>query len=212
MQNKKILVFSPHADDVEISMGGTIAKLSKDNDVVIVTCIIPNEGIDGHKDRYMIENREREQQEAALLLGAKLEVLDIDGYNFAFNRKYVKQFDDLIKRYNPDAVFCCWEHDTHQDHQTLSKIIFSALRKNTCDLYVYESTTLPGGINTQSFKPHIWVDISGEPLEKKIQSLEKYRYYIGDHIESIVARNKFAGGQVGVSHAECFSIVKKINF
>ena len=37
MDNKKILVFSPHADDVELSMGGTIAKLSKTNDVTIIT-------------------------------------------------------------------------------------------------------------------------------------------------------------------------------
>ena len=29
MNKKKIVVFSPHADDAEIAMGGTIAKLSK---------------------------------------------------------------------------------------------------------------------------------------------------------------------------------------
>ena len=31
MNKKKIIVFSPHADDAEIAMGGTIAKLSKKN-------------------------------------------------------------------------------------------------------------------------------------------------------------------------------------
>ena len=43
MKKKKIVVFSPHADDAEIAMGGTIAKLSKDNKVTIVTAIIPIE-------------------------------------------------------------------------------------------------------------------------------------------------------------------------
>ena len=70
MDNKKILVFSPHADDVELSMGGTIAKLSKTNDVTIITCIVPEEGIDGHKDKFMFDNRANEQTEAAKILGA----------------------------------------------------------------------------------------------------------------------------------------------
>ena len=49
MNKKKIVVFSPHADDAEIAMGGTIAKLSKNNQVTIVTAIIPSENILGKK-------------------------------------------------------------------------------------------------------------------------------------------------------------------
>ena len=41
MNKKNILIFSPHADDAEIAMGGTIAKLSKKNKVTIITAIIP---------------------------------------------------------------------------------------------------------------------------------------------------------------------------
>jgi len=211
MNGKKILVFSPHADDVEISMGGTIAKLSRTNDVTIITCIVPEEGIDGNKDQYMIENRAKEQVEAAKILGSKLEILNIGQYDFAYNRKYVKQFDDLIKAYDPDAVFCCWEHDTHQDHKTLANIVYGALRKNDRSLYIYDQTTLGGGINANVFKPNIWVDISGEPLELKVKAMEQYKYYIGKHIDSVVARSKFQGGQVGVTHAECFQVVKQIN-
>ncbi len=137
MKNKKILLFSPHADDVEIAMRGTIAKLSKDNQVVLVTCIMPTENRAGQKDQQMIDNRGIEQAKSAGILGAQLHLIDIDAYKFAYTREYVKLFDQLIQSHEPDVVFSCWEHDTHQDHQTLAKILYSALRKNDISYYMY---------------------------------------------------------------------------
>ena len=96
MKNKKILVFSPHADDVEIAMGGTIAKLSKHNNVTLVTCILPTEDRAGNHDQQMIDNRGIEQAKSAGILGAQLHLIDIDAYNFTYNREYVKLFDQLI--------------------------------------------------------------------------------------------------------------------
>ena len=44
MNGKKILVFSPHADDAEVSMGGTIRKLTQSgHNVTLVVCIVPSE-------------------------------------------------------------------------------------------------------------------------------------------------------------------------
>lgn len=84
MKNKKILVFSPHADDVEIAMGGTMAKLAKNNDVTLVTCILPTEDRQGNHDQQMIDNRGIEQAKAAGILGVQLHLMDIDTYNFTF--------------------------------------------------------------------------------------------------------------------------------
>jgi LmbE family N-acetylglucosaminyl deacetylase len=210
MKNKKILVFSPHADDVEIAMGGTIAKLSEHNEVVIVTCILPTEDREGNKDQQMIAKRGIEQAKSASILGAGLHVMNIDSYKFAYTREYVKLFDQLILSHDPNVVFGCWEHDTHQDHQTLAKILYSALRKNNISYYMYESTNLPGGLGANQFCPHVFVDISGTPLKKKIESLKQYRTYIGDAIESITARSKYKGGIIGVDHAETFQVIKQL--
>ena len=210
MKNKKILVFSPHADDVEIAMGGTIAKLSKDNQVVLVTCIMPTENRAGKKDQQMIDNRGIEQAKAAGILGVQLHLMDIDTYNFTYNREYVKLFDQLIYAHEPDVVFSCWEHDTHQDHQTLAKILYSALRKNNISYYMYESTNLGGGVGSNQFAPQVFVDISGNPLQKKIEALKQYQAYIGNVTESIVARSKYRGGIIGVDHAESFQVIKQL--
>jgi len=210
MKNKKILVFSPHADDVEIAMGGTIAKLSRDNEIVLVTCILPTENRAGDKDQQMIDHRGIEQAKSARILGAKLHLMNLDVYKFAYNREYVKLFDQLILAHEPDVVFSCWEHDTHQDHQTLAKILYSALRKNDISYYMYESTNLPGGLGGNQFAPQVFVDISGDPLKKKIESLKQYQTYIGNAIESIIARSKYKGGIIGVDHAESFQVIKQL--
>lgn len=210
MKNKKILVFSPHADDVEMAMGGTMAKLSVDNDIVLVTCILPTEDKAGNHDQQMIDNRGIEQAKAAKILGVRLHLMNIDVYNFTYNREYVKLFDQLISAHEPDVVFSCWEHDTHQDHQTLAKTLYSALRKNNISYYMYESTNVGGGIGSHQFAPQVFVDISGEPLQKKIESLKQYKTYIGNITDSIIARSKYRGGIIGVDHAESFQVIKQL--
>ena len=217
MNNKKIVVFSPHADDAEIAMGGTIAKLSKNNQVTIVTAIIPSENILGKKNKYMIDNRLKEQKKSAKILGAKLIVLDIDQYEFSYSRKFIQIIDKLIFNLKPDIVFSCWEHDTHQDHQTLSKIVYSALRKNDISLYLYEAM-LPGGINSHVFNPTLFVDIS-KHIKKKISSLNQYKSVFknknntySNYYDSIIARAKYRGGCIGVNYAEAFQVIKQVNF
>ena len=217
MKKKKIIVFAPHADDAEIAMGGTISKLSKNNKVTIVTAIIPNENIRGKKNQYMINNRLKEQQKSAKILGANLVVLNINQYEFGYHRKFIQIIDKVIFNLKPDIVFSCWEHDTHQDHQALSKIVYSALRKNNISLYLYEAM-LPGGINSNVFNPTLFIDISKQ-IKKKISSLKQYKSVFKNknntysrYYDSIIARAKFRGGCIGVEYAEAFQVIKQINF
>ena len=217
MKKKKIIVFAPHADDAEIAMGGTISKLSKNNKVTIVTAIIPNENVRGKKNQYMVNNRLKEQKKSAKILGANLVVLNIDQYEFGYHRKFIQIIDKVIFNLKPDIVFSCWEHDTHQDHQALSKIVYSALRKNDISLYLYEAM-LPGGINSNVFNPTLFIDISKQ-IKKKIASLNQYKSVFKNknntysrYYDSIIARAKFRGGCIGVEYAEAFQVIKQINF
>ncbi len=217
MKKKKIIVFAPHADDAEIAMGGTISKLSKDNKVTIVTAIIPTENIRGKKNQYMMDNRLKEQKKSAKILGANLVVLNINQYEFGYHRKFIQIIDKVIFNLKPDIVFSCWEHDTHQDHQALSKIVYSALRKNNISLYLYEAM-LPGGINSNVFNPTLFIDISKQ-IKKKIASLKEYKSVFKNknntyskYYDSIIARARFRGGCIGVEYAEAFQTIKQINF
>ena len=211
-----ILVLSPHADDAELGMGGTIAKLVKQkNNVTILTAILPKENLSGKVDKYMENKRYKEQVNSSKLLGARLQTLNLTPYDFKFNREYVKIFDEKIKKIQPDMIFSCWEHDTHQDHKTLANIIFSVSRKNNISLYMYEAM-LPGGINTNAFNPQLFIDIS-QFMKTKIKSINCYKSVFqrkknnySNFMESITARAKFRGEMIGVKYAECFVVVKKI--
>ena len=213
-----VLALSPHADDVEIAMGGTIAKYVSDgHNVTILTAILPKENISGDIDNFMRKNRRKEQEKSAKILGANLEILDLDPYDFRFNRKYIKLFDQKIKSHNPDIIFSCWEHDTHQDHKILANIIFSVTRKNNISLNMYEAM-IPGGLNTHFFNPQSFVNIS-KFIDKKNEALKAYESVFNKkknssskYFNSIIARAKFRGEIIGVDYAEAFVIVKKVEY
>jgi len=211
-----ILAFSPHADDIEIAMGGTIAKFaSEGHNVTIITAILPKENVDGNVDDIMSNKRRKEQEKAAKILGANLEILNLDPYDFSFNRKYTKLFDQKIKSYSPNIIFSCWEHDTHQDHKNLANILFAATRKNNISINMYE-TMLPGGLNTYAFNPQYFVNIS-KYIDVKIEALKAYKSVFekkeknhSKYYDAIVARAKFRGEVIGVDYAEAFVVVKRI--
>tara|TARA_B110001454_G_C12670373_1_gene413474 strand:+ start:542 stop:1201 length:660 start_codon:yes stop_codon:yes gene_type:complete len=211
-----ILAVSPHADDVEIAMGGTIAKyVSQNHNVTILTAVLPKENILGKIDNFMSKNRILEQKNSAKVLGAKVDVLNLDPYDLCFSRKYIKLFDDKIKQYKPDIIFSCWEHDTHQDHKSIANIIYSVTRKNNISLYMYEAM-LPGGLNTNSFNPQFFVDVS-KFIKVKIKALNEYKSVFkykknnySKYFDSIIGRAKFRGETIGTDYAEAFVVVKKI--
>ena len=215
-KKKNIIALSPHADDVEIAMGGTIAKfINERHNVTIVTAILPKENVDGNIDDFMSKNRRNEHEKAAKILGANLEILDLDPYDFNFNRKYIKLFDQKIQSHNPDIIFSCWEHDTHQDHKNLANILFALTRKNNISINMYE-VMLPGGLNTYAFNPQYFVNISNfidvktEAIKSYKSVFEKKENSYSKYIESVVGRAKFRGEVIGVDYAEAFVVAKKI--
>ena len=211
-----ILALSPHADDVEIAMGGTIAKyVDEGHNVTIITAILPKENADGKIDDFMSKNRIKEQENSAKILGAKVDILDLDPHDFFFNIKYIKMFDEKINKYKPDLIFSCWEHDTHQDHKNLSDILFAVTRKNNISINMYE-VMLPGGLNTYSFNPQYFINIS-KYIDVKIASIKSYKSVFekkhnnySRYFDSIVGRAKFRGEVIGVDYAEAFVVAKKI--
>ena len=211
----RILVLSPHCDDAEISMGGTMARfVAEGNDVKLIALIVPIERVDGTEKENGKKMRIKEQKGSAKILGVDLEILDIPRNDFKFNRFYIKKLDAIVNSYNPDAVYSCWEEDTHQDHKTLANILYIASRKNNFSLYMYEST-IPGGFNTKAFRAQKIVDIS-KYIGSKEASIISYKSVFGDEIdtylEALRGRCRFRGERIGVKYAEGFRVVKEIVF
>tara|TARA_R110000824_G_scaffold28179_1_gene94951 strand:- start:29 stop:706 length:678 start_codon:yes stop_codon:yes gene_type:complete len=206
----KILVIGAHADDPEVSMGGTIAKfVAEGHEVRLLVCIIPCEDRDGEKIEKAKKTRWQYQESSAMILGTSTKVLDMDPYTFGLNRNLVKVLDREIVNFKPDCVFTQWDHDSHQDHKAVAHATFAATRKNNISVLMYEQLTL-GGITPDSFKSHIYVDIT-DTIEKKIESVKCYEFLSDNDIEAIYSLARFRGNQIGVKYAECFEVCKFIS-
>jgi len=206
MQSKSILVFGAHPDDLEIGMGGTIAKLSAMGyEVQPIIATLPNFVKSDTK-----EGRKTESMLSAKVMGCEPPVfLDLSPDEMIFGRKFITLIDSLVTKYKPDSVFTQWYGDSHQDHQTLTKSVISACRDQD-NLFMYE-TTIPGGITENSFRPQLFVDIS-ETVDTKKNALECFESQFVRcgkiWIPAIIGRCSYRGYQINSKYAEAFEVVK----
>jgi LmbE family N-acetylglucosaminyl deacetylase len=206
MESKSILVFGAHPDDLEIGMGGTIAKLSAMGyEVQPIIATLPNFVKSDTK-----EGRKTESMSSAKVMGCKPPVfLDLSPDEMIFGRKFISLIDSLVTKYRPDSVFTQWYGDSHQDHQILTKSVISACRDQD-NLFMYE-TTIPGGITENSFRPQLFVDIS-DTLDTKKNALECFESQFlrcGEiWIPAIIGRCSYRGYQINSKYAEAFEVVK----
>lgn len=206
MESKLILVFGAHPDDLEIGMGGTIAKLSAMGyDVQPIIATLPNFVKSDTK-----EGRKTESMLSTKVMGCKPPVfLDLSSDEMIFGRKFISLIDSLVTKYKPDSVFTQWYGDSHQDHQILTKSVISACRDQD-NLFMYE-TTIPGGITENSFRPQLFVDISDTVDTKKnaLECFESQFVRCGEiWIPAIIGRCSYRGYQINSKYAEAFEVVK----
>jgi LmbE family N-acetylglucosaminyl deacetylase len=195
-----------HPDDLEIGMGGTIAKLAASGyDVSLVVATLPNFVKTDKK-----EERRNESIMSAKVMGCKSpEFLDLAPDEIVFGRRFVTKIDEIINRYNPGVVFTQWIGDSHQDHQALTRAVIAASR-DLSDLFMYE-TTIPGGIAESAFRPQLYVDIT-DTLEIKKNALdyfESQKIRCGHlWIDAIIGRSAYRGYQLNTKHAEAFEVIR----
>ena len=199
----KVLAFGAHPDDIEVGMGGTIARYSKNKyDVLMVIAMIPNKQ----------EVRRREAENAARILGAELIILDIDPQKMIFSREFVRRFDKVIREHSPDIVYTHWNHDSHNDHVAVANAVITSTRKNDCSVYMYEQT-VPGGIVPYAFRAQAFVDIS-ETIDAKMDSVMVHKSQVEINNEwwlsGVKGRAMYRGYQINVNYAEAFEVVKEI--
>jgi len=196
----KILAIGAHPDDIEIGMGGLIAKESKKNEVLMLVLSMPSDG----------EKRLKEAEQGAKILGAELNVLDLDLEEIKLDRNFISKIDKVLEDFKPDEIYTHWHQDSHQDHTVTAQATFAATRQNKCSLYMYEQT-LGGGITPFGFRAQRFVDISKE-IDKKIQAVLAHKTQVEKNteqwVEGIKSRAFYRGYQMRVKYAEAFEVVK----
>jgi LmbE family N-acetylglucosaminyl deacetylase len=202
------LAFGAHPDDIEIGMGGTVAKLVKlGYKMNLVIAATDSSGT-------MVKERENESIKAAKIMGCSPpDFLNLSPTEFMFNRTLVRRLDELIQKHKPDIIFTQWVGDSHQDHQILTRCVLAASRTIN-NVLMYE-TTIPSLISDVPFGPRLYVDISPTiGIKKKALECHKSqadRY--GDlWIRAVISRSAYRGFQIRKPHAEVFEVTKLVHW
>lgn len=185
-QNKTILAFSPHPDDLSISAGGFISNLSKDNRVIPVLGFTGWRGVPGKVAKQKaIATREKEMTKEAKVLGMKEPVfLRLASYEKEDNtckridRKSIKK---VIEQYQPDIILIPSRTDTQPRHKLLTEYVMQTLSKTDAraSIIYYETPWSLLGAD----QINLVVPLSKEAKNRKIRGVKAHL--------SQLARNDF---------------------
>ncbi len=223
---ERVLVISPHPDDVDFGCNGTIAKWSRGGvEVAYVICTSGDKGSDDPNMRpeTMAVIREEEQRRAAAVVGVKeVTFLRMKDGELENNRKFREILVRMLRRYRPDLVLSMdpanarFENPyvSHADHRATALAAFDAIYPATRNRNFFpellEEGLLPHSVDRIYFfatdRPNTWVDIT-ETIDTKIEALRCHKSQMNDFesVESWV-RERFSqvGREKGMAYAEAF--------
>ncbi len=211
-----ILAFSPHPDDAELGCGGALLLSSAQGLRVAIADITQGE----QATRGGPQEREREKDEAARLLGVKERYsLGLPDTAIGISTSDRLVLVDLIRRMRPRIVLAPYSEDRHPDHEAASRLV-----REAC--FYAGVSSLGGGepfrpdcvyyymIHTP-FIPSFVIDISAV-WEAKRAAIGAYGTQFSDDAEGfrptalsgdaflrfVEARSIYFGGMIGAAHGE----------
>ncbi len=118
-----LLVFGPHPDDIEIGMGGTVARHAAQGDAVGLCDLTAGEmGSNGTVDERMAE-----AEAARVVLGARWRVnLRLPDRQIGSNPEHLRAATALIRKARPRTVAIPYWSDRHPDHVAASAMLTEA--------------------------------------------------------------------------------------
>jgi bacillithiol biosynthesis deacetylase BshB1 len=167
-----LLAIGPHPDDIEIGMGGTVAKHSALGCLVGMCDLTAGEmGSNG-----TVEERIAEAENARRVLSAAWRVnLRLPDRALGSSDDHARLVAGLVRRSRPKAVAIPYWSDRHPDHVAASRLltdgVFNAgLRRYTADGDAWKPEWICYYFINDSVVPSFVIDVS-EQYEKKRQAL-----------------------------------------
>ncbi|RID89217.1 bacillithiol biosynthesis deacetylase BshB1 [Peribacillus asahii] len=219
-----ILAFGAHADDVEIGMGGTLAKYAQMGKKIMICDLTKAE----MSSNGTVERRIEEANQAAKILGVERMSLNLPDRGLYMKEEYIQEIITVIRTYKPTLVFAPYTVDRHPDHGNASRLVEEAVFSAGVRKYM-ENVGL-GAHRVQNVyfymingfhKPDFVMDISAF-MQTKIDSLKAYESQfvksdatvdtplVNGYIETVEARERMFGKEVGVTYAEGFMSKKPL--
>jgi bacillithiol biosynthesis deacetylase BshB1 len=183
-----LLVFGPHPDDIEIGLGGTVARHAAAGHSVGL-CDLTEGELSSNGTR---EQRRAEAAEAARVLGALWrENLRWPDGGIAETPEMVRSAVDTIRRHRPRAIAIPYWDDRHPDHVAASHVLRAAafrsgLRRYATDADPWRPEWVCYYFINDGAQPSFVVDVSPH-YQRKRDALDCYRSQFAPTKEGAVA-------------------------
>lgn len=221
-----VMVIGPHPDDAEGGAGATIARfVAKGSKVVLVVC---TNGDKGSQDPEMTsprlaEIREREQKEAAQVLGVQLIMLGFPDQGLYETDEFREKIVRVIRQHKPEIVFTMdpnRPYINHPDHRACGRVTLDAVYPIARDTLPYPQHLREGITPHKVRHVYLWgtenvdsyFDVS-DYLDTKFNALFCHRSQFGepgDESRMAQRRKRFEemGQHIGVKYAEGFKHIE----
>lgn len=221
-----ILAFGIHPDDVELACSGTLIKHVKLGYKVGICDLTKGE----MGTRGTPEIRMEEAEQGRKIIGASVrENLDLGDVWSEVSNENILEVIKIIRKYQPDIVFCNAKVDRHPDHakgaELIKKAVFlSGLQKIETSLDNHEQehyrpSKLYYYVQSRFLEPDFVVDIS-EYMDVKMKSIMAYKsqFYnpksnepetfisTKEFLDLLKAKEIIYGKTIGVQYAEGFQV------
>jgi len=197
-----VLCLSPHPDDVEYSMSGTIAKYR--NTEFIVFCLTLGTSTDNSSSRERVTEAENFWKELNLpnvtLIGPYF-----DTFEELSQAGWTAHLDTKVKKYTPNAIMTTSAIDSHQEHRFVNGIVDALVRNKPISVIEYKS---PSTLHTWS--PNYLVSIENfcilkyNTLYKSFPTQTDALYFSKECINAF--HTDFQSMKRGVGYVEQFNI------
>jgi bacillithiol biosynthesis deacetylase BshB1 len=164
-----LLVFGPHPDDLEIGLGGTIAKQSAHGHRVGLCDLTAGEmGSNG-----TVEDRLAEAEAARAVLGATWRInLRWPDRAIGSSADHVREAARVVRRARPRAVAVPYWSDRHPDHVAASRVLTEAvfnarLRRYDAGAEAWKTGWICYYFINDSVPPSFVVDVSDHYARKR---------------------------------------------
>lgn len=205
----RILLLSPHTDDVELGCGGGVTKFLEDgHEIFWMVFSTAEESLPPSLPRDSLLNEFKGVLASYNLENGQSRVFNYQVRNLGQHRQEI--LEELIRtknQFRPDLVIGPSKNDYHQDHQVVAHEMIRAF-KSAASIISYE---LPW--NHVTFDTQLFIKLQRLHLEKKCEVLQRYKsqlmneksYFSEEYIYGL-ARTR--GVQCNAEYAEAFEVVR----
>ena len=201
---RTVLAVGAHADDIELAVGGTMARLRRAGArVVMLVVSLPGDA----------KRRRREAEQAAAILGCELRVLVEDGGRRIEDLKsyeLVAMIDREVRELEPAAMLTHGPSEFHRDHVLVHEACVSSQRLRYFDFFTYQPNFCrPVPI---AFHPRAYVDIS-DTIDTKMRAIEAHESQFKCRgLDTALYRDiaRMNGRMIGVQYAEGLDVGRMI--